>query len=89
MKKLQFEKIGDINSTYPYLFVYFIGDANPFMEIAVSEIRALAFNIYPSSVGLTLCSQQWEEIFSRAQDFLPRALADEDAFQRHMRELAE
>ncbi len=78
MTKLIFEKVGDINSMYPYLCVYEESDTtNPFMEISVTDDGNLLFTIYafPRNIALTL--EQWEEIRDKANTFLPKVLADE------------
>ncbi len=78
MSKLLFEKVGDIHSTYPYLCVYFLGDREPFMEIAVTEARELEFTFYQHKENLVLAVQQLQEILERARSFLPQALENED-----------
>lgn len=78
MKKLSFEKIGDIHSSYPYLYVYFSGDREPFMEIAVSDTRELELTFYPHNANLVLTVQQLREIAEKAEIFLPQALENED-----------
>lgn len=80
MSQLIFEKVGDVNSTYPYLCVYVNDDkTNPFMEISVNDAKELQFTIYAFPKNVTLALSQWEEIQSKANAFLPKALADEDA----------
>jgi len=80
MGNIVFEKISDIDSTYPYLCVYEEGDrVNPFMEIAVNENKELEFTMYPFARNVVLTMGQWEEIQSRAKIFLTKSLADEDA----------
>lgn len=78
MCKLVFEKVGDINCTYPYLCVYFSGMREPFMEIAVTEARELAFSFYQHGNNLVLTIQQMQEVLERARSFLPQALENED-----------
>jgi hypothetical protein len=79
MKELIFEKVGDINSTYPYLCVYIQGESNPFMEIAVSDTKALELTFYSSEKNVVLDASQWEEILRKAREFLPKALENEAA----------
>jgi hypothetical protein len=80
MSQLIFEKVADINSTYPYLCVYVNDDRkNPFMEISVNDNKELQFTIYAFPKNVSLSSSQWEDIQRRANAFLPKALADEDA----------
>jgi hypothetical protein len=75
---LIFEKVGDVNSTYPYLCVYLSADKlNPFMEISVNDLEELQFVIYAFPKNVSLTAAQWGEIRKRADAFLPLALADE------------
>jgi hypothetical protein len=76
---LIFEKVGDINSVYPYICVYVEGESNPFMEIAVSEEKQLAFTFYANNQNIVLSVEQWDEIVRRGREFLPKAIADEEA----------
>lgn len=76
---LIFEKVGDINSLYPYICVYMEGESNPFMEIGVTEEKQLAFTFYVNDKNVALSAEQWDEIARRGREFLPRAIADEDA----------
>ena len=48
MKQLEFEKVGDINSFFPYLCVYFKGEREPFMDIGISEKEVIEFTFYPN-----------------------------------------
>ena len=79
MSRLVFEKVGDVASTYPYFAVYHEGEREPFMEFAVTVERELEFTFYKSEKNVPLSLQEWEEIRARAIDFLPRAIADEEA----------
>lgn len=77
---LIFEKVGDINSTYPYLCVYDNEDRiNPFMEIAVTDEKQLQYTIYAGTRNISLTAEDWSYIQQRAQAFLPNALADGDS----------
>jgi hypothetical protein len=78
MKELFFEKVGDINSIYPYLCVYIQGESSPFMEIAVNDAKALELSVYSNERNVVLAVDQWEEILKRARDFLPKALENEE-----------
>jgi hypothetical protein len=79
METLIFEKVGDVNSRYPYICIYAPGQSNPFMEIGVSDRKEIQFTVYPTALSIVLGFGHWEEILKRAREFLPRALADEDA----------
>jgi hypothetical protein len=76
---LVFEKVGDINSLYPYICVYMEGEGNPFMEIAVTEEKQLAFTFYVNDKNVVLSVEQWDEIARRGREFLPKAIADGEA----------
>ncbi|WP_124602565.1 hypothetical protein [Burkholderia sp. Bp8963] len=76
---LVFEKIGDINSLYPYICVYVEGEANPFMEIGVTEDKRLEFSIYINDKSMALSVEQWGEIERCGKEFLPKAIADKVA----------
>jgi hypothetical protein len=76
---LIFEKVGDINSLYPYICVYMIGEKNPFMEISVTDEKKLALTFYANEKDVSLSAEQWDEVARRGRDFLPKALADEDS----------
>lgn len=88
--ELVFEKIGDITTPYPYLYVYladgtephlasgafFFAEMQPFMAIFVTESKRLEFAIFPNTKELKLNPEQWREIFQQAELFLPTVLAD-------------
>ncbi|WP_206128809.1 hypothetical protein [Burkholderia sp. Ac-20379] len=76
---LIFEKVGDINSQYPYICVYLDGESNPFMEISITNEKRLALNFYVSDRSVALSIEQWEEVARRGREFLPKAIADEDS----------
>ncbi|WP_157646255.1 hypothetical protein [Burkholderia ubonensis] len=76
---LVFEKVGDINSLYPYICVYMEGEDNPFMEIGVTDKKQLAFTFYVNGRNIALSVEQWDEIARRGREFLPKAIADEEA----------
>ncbi|MGI9809911.1 hypothetical protein ACR3IF_04480 [Pseudomonas aeruginosa] len=75
---LVFEKVGDINSDYPYLCVYREGEREPFMEISVNQERKIEFVFYSRADNLSLSSEEFYEIYGRAA-FLPQALENEDS----------
>lgn len=79
MHELIFEKVGDIHSIYPYLCVYLQGETEPFMEIAVTEGRDLAFTVYPREFSMILGAEDLTEILIRAKLFLPQALENNDS----------
>lgn len=73
MSDLIFEKVGDINSAYPYLCVYQEGAAEPFMEISVTDKMEIAFTLYRVDGSVSIGLDQWVEISQRARVFLPIA----------------
>ena len=78
--KLVFEKVGDINATYPYLCVYDEHDRfNPFMEIGVTDDKQLQYTIYACTRNVVLNIEDWSLIQDKALEFLPKALADEES----------
>ncbi|MCT7329681.1 hypothetical protein [Ralstonia mojiangensis] len=79
MSRLVFEKVSDINFTYPYICIYQQGEINPFMEIGIDELKEIKFTIYPINNSISLDITQWEEISKQAQTFLQRALEDDEA----------
>lgn len=79
MHELIFEKVGDVHSTYPYLSVYLQGEVEPFLEIAVTDERDLAFTVYPRESNLVLGVEDLTEILNRAAIFLPQALENNDS----------
>ncbi|BCJ05792.1 hypothetical protein POF53_24225 [Mitsuaria sp. RG] len=78
MSSLVFEKVGDVNSNFPYLCVYKEGGGEPFMEISVNSDRELEFVFYSSSNGVSLTAEEWREIFVRGEKFHPEALENGD-----------
>ncbi|MFU7070389.1 hypothetical protein ACM75K_24465 [Pseudomonas aeruginosa] len=76
---LVFEKVGDINSDYPYLCVYREGEREPFMEISVNQERKIEFVFYSRADNLSLSSEEFYEIYGRAEAFLSQALENEDS----------
>lgn len=80
MKKVRVEKIGDINSKYSYLEAFVENDANPFLDIGISDNRELVFTIYTSKTDVSLSVEDWEYILNTAKDFLPKELKNEDDF---------
>ena len=76
-KQLEFEKVGDINSDFPYLCVYFKGENDPFMEIGISREQAIEFIFYPGQKKTILSFSQWEEIAERARVFLKAEIANQ------------
>jgi hypothetical protein len=80
MKNIRIEEVGDIHSDFTYLEIFWKEHSNPFLEIAISENRELSFKIYASKTDIQLDVEEWGFILSTANDFLPRALKNEDDF---------
>lgn len=78
MTSLVFEKVGDVNSSFPYLCVCKEGGSGPFMEISVNSDRGLAFVFYSSANGVSLTAEEWREICVRGEKFHPEALENGD-----------
>ena len=79
---IRIEEVGDINSEYPYLEVFFNEDASPFLEVAIYN-KELSFKIYTLEKDIILSYEEWSYIQKVANDFLPRALKDEDDYNNY------
>jgi hypothetical protein len=77
---LRFEKVGDINTTYPYIEVFLANEKTPFMDIGINDSKQLEFFLYPPT-EIKLSLMQLEEIIDRAKIFYPKALKDEEDSQ--------
>lgn len=80
MKNIRIEEVGDINSDFPYLQVFLKESTSPFLEIAISDDKELSFKFYASKSDIKLDVEELEFILSTSNDFLPRALKNEDDF---------
>ncbi|WP_343664793.1 hypothetical protein [Chryseobacterium mucoviscidosis] len=76
---IKIEEVGDINSDYPYLEVFYGEDITPFLEISIDN-RNLFFKIYSSKKDILLNYEEWEYVHKIANEFLPRALKNEDDY---------
>lgn len=76
---IRIEEVGDINSDYPYLEVFYKGDIAPFLEVAIYN-RELSFKIYSIEKEVLLNKDEWEYIHKTANEFLPIALKNEDDY---------
>ncbi|MAQ41498.1 hypothetical protein [Mesonia oceanica] len=85
MKKLRFEKVGDISSKYPFVEVCFEKEREPLMEISITDDKELSFKIYGSKTTTEFTLQHWEEILKIAKDFLPKAIKDEEDFESFLK----
>jgi hypothetical protein len=80
MSRLEFEHVGDVNSKYPYLCVYLQGAKEPFMEVGIDELKQLALRLYAQQAETVLTCEEWQVVLDKARAFLPKALADEEAY---------
>ena len=76
---IKIEEVGDINSDYPYLEVFFNDESSPFLEVSICN-EELSFKIYPIKKDIILTNQEWDHINKTANEFLPRALKNEDDY---------
>ncbi|MGD1318735.1 hypothetical protein [Chryseobacterium sp. 2R14A] len=76
---IKIEEVGDINSDYPYLEVFYGEDIAPFLEISIDN-RRLCFKIYSNKKETLLNYEEWEYVHKVANEFLPRALKNEDDY---------
>lgn len=76
---IKIEEVGDINSDYPYLEVFFNDESSPFLEVSIYN-EELSFKIYPIKKDIILTNQEWDYINKTANEFLPRALKNEDDY---------
>ncbi len=79
MENLIFEKVGDINFTYPYICIYRGKEKEPFMEIGITDDKEIEMTIYSSAKNVVIDVAEWEEISRRARIFLKRVLEDDAA----------
>lgn len=79
---IRIEEVGDINSEYPYLEVFFNEDIAPFLEVAIYN-KELSFKIYTLGKDIILSYEEWTYIQKVANDFLPRVLKDEDDYNNY------
>jgi hypothetical protein len=78
--KLVFEKVGDINTAYPYLYVYDECDhLNPFMGISITDDKQLQYTLFSGTRNTVLSLEDWSLIQDKSLEFLLRALADEES----------
>lgn len=87
MRNIRIEEVGDINVIYPYLEVFLDNETSPFLDIGINDDREITFKYYASQRDVTLGVEDWEHILNTAKDFLPKALANEDTFNKWMSEI--
>lgn len=81
---IKIEFVGDINSEYPYLEVFFKDSKEPFLDIGVAKDKELSFTFYASKTDVPLTIDELEHILSTARDFLPKVLKNEEDFLSFM-----
>lgn len=52
---------------------------NPFLEVSIDD-KQLSFKIYNLGKDIRLTNEDWEYIHKTTNDFLPRALKNEDDY---------
>lgn len=77
---IKIEFVGNINTEYPYLEVFFKDSKEPFLDIGVAENKELSFTFYASKTDIPLTIDEWEYILITARDFLPKVLKNEEDF---------
>lgn len=80
MRTIRIEEVGDIQCKYNYLEVFLDDSNTPFLDISISDERYLVFKFYPSDTGYEIGIEDWEHVLSTANNFLPKALKNEDDF---------
>jgi hypothetical protein len=75
--ELYIEKVGDVNSEYPYLEVFFKDSNEPFMEIAVSNNQQPLFTIYPQNKSISLTLEELNKLILAGKDFVKSIIEDE------------
>lgn len=86
MDSIRIEELGDIQSTYNLLEVFQEGVTSAFLLITVTESKELRFTFYPIAEEVRLSQADWERILTVAKDFMPRTIANEEAFERWSQE---
>jgi hypothetical protein len=73
---LIFEKIGDINVKYTYIFIYQdTYNSDPFMEIGIDDLaNELKFTIFENKKNITLNKNDWIKIYEKATEFYEKEL---------------
>lgn len=79
INNIKIEEVGDINSDYPYLEVFYEGYSAPFLEVSINNWE-LTYKIYTTDEDILLNNEEWEYIYKVSNEFLPRALKNEDDF---------
>jgi hypothetical protein len=86
MGKLYFEDIVDVNTPYPYVFVYMLETSEifspsqfaPFMDLAVQRDRSLCMTVFESANPVSLTLEQWDEIARVAKEYQQETLGNDD-----------
>lgn len=79
---IRIEEVADINFDYPYLEVFYRNSDKPFLDIGITSERELNFKFYPSFTDLNLTTDDLQYIINSAEDFLSKALKNEDDYLR-------
>jgi hypothetical protein len=82
MTKITYEKVGDINVLYPYLYAYLGDSSHAFLEISVTDQQACRLIIQPCISAIELNTEHWVEILEKARSFMRSVIADEESWLR-------
>ncbi|MDX1920440.1 MAG: hypothetical protein SFU25_06855 [Candidatus Caenarcaniphilales bacterium] len=72
------EKVGDINSDYPYLEVFSENCLNPFLEISISSEKKVIFKFYASSDEIFLTYEEVQQLLDKSKVLLESSLNNEN-----------
>lgn len=86
MNNLRIEQVGDINSEYPYLEVFFENLIDPFLEVEITPNKELSLKFYSSKADIKLTVEEYEYILSISKKFLTTTLKNEDDFLKFSKE---
>lgn len=81
MSELKFQFFSDVNTRYGTIEI-FSNSGEHFMDIRITDDKDLNFTIYPQQENVILTTTDWERILNEAKDFLPRAIQNEETFER-------
>lgn len=81
-KNIRIEEVATVDFTYPYLEVFYLGSLSPFLEVGITDERKLNFKFYSYPHEINLNESDIDRIVATAKEFLPKALKNEDDFQR-------
>lgn len=86
MSALSFEKVSDVNTTYPYLCVYEVQSDRCFLQIEMAENQDISFVLMPGSELTRLSHAQWIQLLDRAEEHRQQSIENEQAFEEFVEE---